>query len=413
MNFVINLIVSLFWPFLGLIIGLKKIRIRRYGILILIFVLISSFMVLPYEDGDIRLYQNTLDYLTEYGSDQTLFGLIYTLLIESGSELEIFVPVNVFIISSFTNNIAFAYLITGFVFYIIWIKLIRELAKEYFKFPKANSKLILLLLISFSLYIIFFRAINGRFYLAYWLAIMSIYFIFFKEDKWYYLLLACSVLIHQSYIFVVGLLLVFQLINSLRKFKWFDDILVILFFVGIAFSEFSVGFVRDNIEHVSYGVADNYSDFVKESYVESQSVRDRKWFLEYRTPVLFFIAYFLLLRLKYSKKVIINGGNYVLFQFVLVFSVINTFTFNIPSFGERFRNVLIGFILLTLFKIYNENRIILYKTHLILLIISFFAYKLVTFRVYAEYINLYAYFPLPLLWEYISPEGFSLFDFIK
>jgi hypothetical protein len=328
-------------------------------------------MLIPYEDGDIRLYQETLDYFIKHRSDQTILNLIYSKITGADGSFELFIPLIVFITSRFTENIAYSYMLSGILFYLIWIKLIKELVREYNIFSKTDSKFILALLISFSLYVIFYRAINGRFYLAYWLAIMSIYFIFHKNKYWYYLLLLASFFIHQSYVFIVALLLLFQSLKFLRRKKGFDVILILLFILGIIFSEITFGLIQNNLATLPELINDNYTDYLKESYISGQESRDRKWFLVYRTPLLFYTAYLLLIRLKYAKRISFSKSTYALFQFVLLFGVINAFTINIPSFGDRFRNVLIGFILLTLFKVYNENKDIVYKGHLTLLILAF------------------------------------------
>lgn len=97
----------------------------------------------------------------------------------------------------------------------------------------------------------------------------------------------------------------------------------------------------------------------------------------------------------------------------MVFSLVNAFTYAIPSFGPRFRNVLIGFILLGLFKILNENRYVRYNLHYGVLFFAIIFHNLASLRVFAEYINMYSYFPLPLLFDTLDREEFTLFDLIR
>lgn len=401
----------LLWPFLGIYHGLRRFRLKRYRLLILVFIVIASYLTLSYEFGDIMLYKNTYeDIVNKLGINSWLdLGLVF---LGNEGNFELFIPINVYIVSIFTENLAYSYALTGLVYYFIWSKLIIELVKDYDAIGVKAPRKMILLLICFSVYIIFFRVINGRFYLAYWLAILSIYFIIYKKRNIYYFLLAGCILIHQSYVFILLLVMFFQVLRGVRKWKQFDLVLIFLFIIGSIFSELSIDLVSRNLDFFSTSIQDNYGDYVKESYVEGQVERDKKWFLVWRTPMLFYASFLLLIRLRYAKSIFLSQTNYTFFQFVLIFGVINSFTYAIPSFGERFRNVLIGFVILALFKIYNENRNLNFKTHLNLVLLFFIFYKIVTIRVFAEYINIYAYVPLPTVFDALDDGGYSLYDLI-
>ncbi|MFN3908664.1 MAG: EpsG family protein [Flavobacterium sp.] len=372
----------------------------------LFFVVTACFTILPYSDGDIRLYEMVYDSILKT-PNISFWDILSSFSVETGN-FEIYIPLNVYLVSRFSDNIAYSYALTGLVYFFAWANIITQLFREYNSKKLENSRLLFYLLISFSIYILLFRVVNGRFYLAYWISIMSIYQILYNKKKQYYLFLVLSILIHQAFGFLVAIFALFQLSSFLFKYKYFDTFFIGLFILGTINSELSIDFARQNLEAIVGG--NNYTDYLKDSYIQGLNEREKKWFLTLRTPLLFYTGYLLLLRLRYFKKILISDNNYLLFKFVLVFSAINAWTLNIPSFGERFRNVLIGFLLLLILKIYLDNKRVSFKYHLILLLVAFSFYKLVTLRVFSEYINLYAFFPLNLLFNSFDEEGFALFD---
>jgi hypothetical protein len=161
--------------------------------------------------------------------------------------------------------------------------------------------------------------------------------------------------------------------------------------LGIDYLSKYLTFFGDNYES-------KYSDYLKDSYVEGQLERDRKWFILLRTPLLFYTLGSHILYLRFIKNIDFEKEN-GLYYFILLFWVINSFTIEVPSFGDRFRNVLIGFFLLLLFKLHNR----IYQTKISFFVILTFAffvfYKIVSFKILEFYINKWTYFPFSMAWS--------------
>jgi hypothetical protein len=194
----------------------------------------------------------------------------------------------------------------------------------------------------------------------------------------------------------------YNFINKYIQNKKAEYVLLVLIIIGTLYSQLGVNYLSKYLTFFGANYEDQYSDYLKDSYIDGQLERDRKWFLLLRTPLLFYTLGFHILYLRFVKKINFEKDN-ILYFFILIFWGINAFTIEVPSFGARFRNVLIGFFLVLLFKLYNRE----YQTklnYLVLISIAFFVfYKVVSLKILEFYINKWTFYPFSMAW-------FALFD---
>jgi hypothetical protein len=209
-------------------------------------------------------------------------------------------------------------------------------------------------------------------------------------------------LVHQAFLFLCILSLVYFFTQKYIQNKKVEYVLLALIVVGTLYSQLGITYLSKYLTFFGDNYENNYSSYLKDSYIEGQLERDRKWFLVLRTPLLFYTLGFHILYLRLVKKINFDKDT-LLYFFILVFWVINAFTIEVPSFGDRFRNVLIGFFLLLLFKLYN--RVYQLKmNYLVVLSLAFFVFhKIVSLKILEFYINKYTFFPFSMVW-------FALFD---
>jgi hypothetical protein len=379
-----------------------KIRQPRYRFAIFLFFLLGAYMMIPYEFGDIRLYTLKMERYSTYSFFQFLEELGTKLIGQGEGGFEFFVELNLFLTSRFTQVLAYSFCLTAIVVFFAWQAIVMRLVKEYDLHNSIRkNKVAIFILISFALYIIFFRAINGRFYLAYWIFIYSFYQIITNRNNKYYLLLLCTVFVHQSFIFLNLLVFLFRFTAPLQKVKRFETILFILIVLGTIFSQTGLTFMNQYLGTIGGDIGDKYSNYTKDSYVSGQLDRDRTWFQTLRTPLLFFSLAFNVLWARFNKKIEFDESTTKIYFFSLIFWIINAFTINVPSFGDRFRNVLMGVFLLLLFKIYNTNFLKKIPISIIVLLLAFIFYKLISLKILEMYLNKWLFFPFSLLLDYI------------
>jgi hypothetical protein len=393
----VKFIIFLVYPFITFFSSLFRFREKQNQYIVLCFMMMGAYQTLPY--ADMLLYVEKFNEMKVLDLKTFIDYLGSKFIVESN--YEIFVELNTFVISRFTDNVKLTYLLTVIVLFMVWRSLLVTLIKEYDFFGRKN-KIALYFLICFGVYVIFYRVINGRFYLAYWIFIFSFHKIFMENKKKYFILFFMTMLVHQAFLFLCILSLLYFFTHKYIQNKKVEYVLLVLIVVGALYSQSGIDYLTKYLTFFGDNYEDNYSDYLKDSYIEGQLKRDRKWFLLVRTPLLFYTFGLHILYLRYVKKINFDKDT-LLYFFILIFWVINAFTIEVPSFGDRFRNVLIGFFLLLLFKLYN--RVYQLKmNYLVMLSLAFFVfYKIVSLKILEYYINKYTFFPFSMAW-------FALFD---
>ena len=395
--FIAFIFVFLSYPLVMLFYAIPRIRETKYRFIIFLFFLLSAYLIVPYEYGDIQLYSQKLDEATKLNFSQFASSIksIFTGTGEHG--LEFFVELNLFIVSRFTNDLAYSFCITAGVVFIAWNAIVMILVREYdLNNSIQKNRTAIYLLLCFALYVIFFRAINGRFYLAYWVFIYSFYKIVAQKKFNYHLLLLCTIFIHQSFIFLNVLVVIYRFTIPYHKYKRFEYAFFALIVLGTLFSQTGFSIMNEYLGKIG-GDFDKYSAYTKEDYVKGQLDRDRAWFILLRTPLLFYGLATNVLIARFDKKIVFDKSTEKIYFFSLLLWSINSFTINVPSFGDRFRNVLMGIFLLLLFKIYNINNQGKIPIRMLIVFLFFFFYKLVSLKILDLYINKWLLFPFSIL----------------
>ncbi len=398
--------ISLLWPFAGLLYGARYFNIKQNHFYLYFFFIFGAMIILPYEHGDIIGYLRRMELYSLFSFSDYLVEIGRSLRGEGMDGFELFLSTNTFLVSRFTTNIHVSFLVTTTVFYLAWIRIIRYVYQDYSAIQGKNLTL-LLLLIAFSIYIFFIRAINARFYLAYWVFILSAYEIIINRNHRFIFLALTTIFIHQSYIFTILVFGLYYVIYSFNRIRTIEIVLFALIVAGTIYSELGLSLVSQNLELLGDTVENRYVAYTKDVYIEGWLNRDRAWFQVYRGYFLFYTLVTSILLLRFNAKIKFNEKVRRLYYFFLIFWAANAFTFNIASLGERYRNVLVGVGILLLFKIFYYNNQKRIPWYLWFFFAAFLLSKLVTFRIVSEYLPVWIFTPLSVVMNYFfQPTDF-------
>lgn len=400
-----NLIYFLIWPFGAFATGLKYNYQREYQLIYLLFFIYASYTLIPSDHYDISLYENRFGDYENVEFSFFVKELLKSLVGAGDLGFEFYIDGVNYLSNLLHGGLQLSYAISAIVFYIVWSSTLNLLKKEYYSSSHSNF-VALLLLICFSLYIIIFRAINGRFYLAYWVFILGAYKTLNNNNLKYILISFISIYIHQSFLFGLIILFAFYLIRNNRSFK-IEIALYSLVIIATLINELGISFIADNLKLISPAYEQKYSSYTDMGIIEIRGSRLRSWFLTLRTPVLFYTTFLAILLARINKQISFSVETWRFYYFFLFFWAINSFTFMVFQLGTRFRNVLIGFMILLLFKIYNENYKGKIPYEIIIFFAAFFIYKLISIRIMGEIISAYIFIPFGWLFNMVL-ENFPL-----
>ncbi|WP_341221452.1 EpsG family protein [Polaribacter atrinae] len=192
--------------------------------------------------------------------------------------------------------------------------------------------------------------INGaRFWTASWVAVYVVFQIVVNKRYLFFLLACITPLIHISFVFFIAILFIY--VVSLKFHKLWVYIFMISFFVG----------------NIALSLSTNYVDIMPQavqnlvwSYTESDTALERiegigqPLYAEILTllPYVFiniFIVFFI-----YNFKKIKNTEGYNVYIFILIWMSACNFTSAIPSFGARFFQMGIPFVMYLGLLMYKE-----------------------------------------------------------
>lgn len=396
----IILFCSFLWPFVGLVYGVKHFNRKTNHLFLYLFFITGAIILIPYEHGDIMGYLNRMEYTGKLSFSGYIAEISESLRGRGIDGFELYLTTITFLVSRISDNVHVAFVITTTIFYLVWIKIIRYLYNDY-RYLNYKNSTAFALLIAFAVYIFFIRTINGRFYLAYWVSILSLYEIIINRKNKYIILSLVTIFIHQSFIFLNILIGFYYLIYPLKKFKALELVLFALIIAGTVYSELGLTLISQNLGILGDIVQSKYGAYTAENYIEGWVNRERAWFQTYRGDFVFYTLVTSIMILRFSPRMLFNDTVKRLYYFFLLFWAGNAFTYNIASMGERFRNVLVGVGLLLLFKIfvsYNQKRIPIY---LWFFFGAFLLSKLVTFRIVAEYLPVWIFTPFSIIINYL------------
>jgi len=268
-----------------------------------------------------------------------------------------------YVSSIFSHNHHLLFLIAAVVFVYFYIKSLKFFVNDE-KYSYSFYCFCLLLLFSYN------QIINIhwlRFPTAAWVAVYSLFQIFIKNDKRFWLLLPCTILIHGSYFAFV---LIIAICFLTRKY---DRLWVVFFFLSFFISSMP----QDILSSISNILPDRISMYFNYSTIES--IEERASLIEGRRTSSFITLFGTFQNIYMNILMLLIIRNYQpsqdkkiskLFPIVLsLFTIVNFFSF-VKEFSDRYRLItypLVAYLWLQLFYNNSKMRKYIYFAPLILL----------------------------------------------
>lgn len=321
-------------PFLAAVEGFLTIRNRKP-----LFIIFSWFLVFGMGLSDLNDLADSYRYIQDFRLACTMDYHQYISMVKEfftyDTEIkDLYVISTNFIVSRFTDNYHYLFLLYAFVFGFFYIKSLELLLK----FPIKNDWVFYSLLFIFCFSNPIFNINGVRFWTAAWVCVYSTLSFILVNKHWKLLLLLIAPLIHISSIIWVLLIIIFLLTRKVQ------EVWVVLFIISSFISAVSyLDILSDNTNYLPPII-----QAMIQSYTESdraQEIMDGGKTPLYATILSNLPSYF---RLVLSYLLIFNRGSITkekvsstLFSAYLIVGSFVNFTASIPSVGVRFEKLTI------------------------------------------------------------------------
>lgn len=318
-------------PLLGILTSIYRINTRSsFFILFLIYLSFGFALTTPNVekadfDYDVVRYRSWFEQEALNGNAE--FAAELTEWTENFVGHDIFLPVIMFVVSRFTTNYHFLYLVVAFIFAFFFLKSLRYfVSANNYKF----SLSCLLLLFVFSL-------AGGpnhfewtRWSWANWIAMFSLFKIFVDGRHWYILLLLFTCIVHGSFVVMIPILV---LVLFVRRFHKYVPVLLIL---SLLLSKF---FLKVAVWFVPIIFGDKFGKYIDSEYIFQFNYGGTglMWLERLLNFCLLLLNTVVVLLFSKHFDDKIKSTKYERLYYVLVsLTLFVNFTIDIPDVGKRF-----------------------------------------------------------------------------
>ena len=319
-------------PLLGLLVAIRRINTKSSFVIFFLFAVFFglSFTTVSGRDdenkGDATQYRMRFEYMSDMTQNDLRDVFFVFQSFQDERNRDIYVPIMTYLTSRITNNYHVFFALLACVFAYFSLRSFKFFSEEL---PGRKNIYVFILLYIFVFSNSIFNINGCRFWTAAWIAVYSIFQIFKNGNKRYYLLAAITPLVHASYWFFLGILIIAQLFGKRIKF-W-----KIAFFLSFIFSSLSMQLVVDLSDYLPSSLqflVDRYTEGEHELKTNLYQVISRLFGLG-QTIVLTCIMY---LFMKNERRIMNNPKTTTLYSFLLVWMTICNFVMPIPSLGGRY-----------------------------------------------------------------------------
>ena len=394
--------IFLIWPLIGFYSAVKNLEKKGSWLFLFLFITFGSITLISNDYADIRLHSQLLEAYENSGLVESFLILIEELSKFSLGNLEIYADLVAFTTSLFNQKVWFSYLIVGVTYFFFWNRLVSDLLIDFRNSIKLNTRFLYVLILIFAFHVAFYRAVNGRYYLAYWVFISSIYQIYIRNNTKWTLGLIISILIHQSFLILIAAVIVNWILEKWHKTRALEIVLYVLFVLGFFVGGSLIPAMRELVGVYSDTLGSHYDAYVGHGSFTRAAERSIVWFRVARLPLLTAPLIFMFVHARRKSRKETNARITKLYYLTLLLAVLVSWGFSIPQFGMRFWTVLTGFILLTTTLYSFSLKITQKKWLLYFLLISDLFYLIVDLKIYSDTISLWIIMPLSILLETIG-----------
>ena len=375
-------------PIIAFLQCLKNIQ-NKYAILVIsLFGSYFGFMMdSSNEEYDISHYLNILK------QSPTLSECLNNII--SGIETDIYAPLSISIIGSFTQNGHILMLWFGMVFGIVFAFSLR-------RFNNSDNIYNYLYIFSFAGILGFATLAGVRYVTAFHVYFIGVTgYLKYKELK-YIVIILSSIAIHFSLIPAVLIFMVYLLL------KRYHILIICLSIISFIFTFVDIESLISTVSvYFGYGIQSRVTVYSTE-YVEmleslNGEVQEAVWFIRYKSTIAFTSAIIILAYLFILYKRI-NRSSFTddLLYYILLYLSFRNIVANVPDLGTRYTTMFIMFSIFLSYKLYNDNKLkfknkILIQIFPIITILGCFLYTAYGYRCIFLYIPFQALLLSPFI----------------
>jgi len=378
----------LLWPFVALITAISNFNRKESRIVIYLYLVYYGLNYVLGTTG----YVDAVGYSMKLAANAALpfsdFFRIVGGLYSNDTSMDIIEPLISFVVSRFTSDHRILFAVYAALFGYFYLKSITFA----YSFHRQNPGWDSLIHLIFFILILPVTSINGfRMWTAAWIFLFGAYNVIIYRDPRYFIITACSALVHWSFLSANVLLAIYFFAGNRN-----------MIYLPLAAASFILpGLITPVFQRISLmmggGVLGRFDMYTDESYgYEVQALfQEASWFLKIGYDLVLFYLLIASLILHYSFSSLINSrAEKNMFSFLLLFLSFVNFGNAIPSFGERFQ--ILFFLFGTLYLIICYSRLP-WKNLSYLTLAGLFPmilYSAIIFRQGADSINAWLFTPL-------------------
>lgn len=332
------------WPFGAFLFALSNYSRKESHIIIMLFTGLFGYSMIAESAGlDIHRVLGLAEIYAAYSSSQIVEVVTGLYGPDPDNAVDIYKDLVAFIVSRFTSNGNFLFMVFGLIYGWIYTKSINGLIS----FENGKNIFTIILLLSFSVAFGLDQLAGVRFATAAYVLFFGI-FNFLKTNKKNYLFIASlSLLIHFAYLSVLVVFMLFLLIN--RRNRIIYSILI--------FSFIAAGFFQGTINQIISYLGGSIEERAK-LYTQLEAAEQRLiWYVALRENLMTIYAFIFILFTKIRRiKLNENPLSDKLLHFSLLLLALSNFTNHIQHAGYRYNFVFVMFFMSYVFIFYNANK---------------------------------------------------------
>ena len=311
------------------------------------------------------------------------------------------------LLSRVTSDVRFLFGVFAIIFGLFYLKSIGQL---YDKYDLNRNKFVLIYLFGFIFVAPIFQINGFRYNTACWIFFWGAYNVVFHAKKEYLVFAVLAVMLHFSFLSLLGILLVYLLVgNREMVFLW-----VTIF--SFAFSDLLVNnlpFLDNYLSFFSETWQEKLTRYTSDSALErlQQGNDSRRWYLTARFQILVYSLFASIVYLRFRFKEIAEEFSIrSLYAFTLLTLTYSNLVVNVPS-GIRFRITFYLFALAYLIVVGSRINDARLKLHSVLMLFPILLFCAVEIRIGLESVNVLLFTPIVLL-QLLFESDMSLYTLL-
>ncbi len=350
-----NLVLFVFWPVFGLSKAYSNIENKGARLIVILFSMLFGYsFIVPDEFADANSYIEMFQQMhkRDFGDFINYIMAIFVKETEGNDDAaDLFLPTLYFILSRFTDNKDFLFVVFSLIFSTYIVLIFKFLINIFNEFPNINSRIYLFYV---ALLIPIFDINHFRWYVAFMTFILGMFGLLIKGERKYLFICIFSGLIHFSFFIFIALILLFHYLPKNKKVYY--SILIASFIIEGVLSQY-INAYGDSLSGSVQQRALTYSDDYYKDLIKEETETGLFILLQYQ-KICKYILLFVLIFLDYKKYINTEKLNNIFLFSIFVLSITNLGS-DIHSFNSRFLllyQVAACLTLIQLFSYYKMKR---------------------------------------------------------